>query len=154
MSLHLTDDKSTLVQVMAWCHLALGFVWGIRWWPVNSPHKGPVMQKISPFDDVIMVTSVEMKKLTAYVCLIKKYHSPVAPTARIANWTTVLVQQSYLYLLIQPETSTDFHIFSRNIIPLSAYSDCSGIHWVKIVLIFVCNFRDTGTETDTHHMIN
>ena len=23
-------------------------------WPVNSPHKGPVMQKMFPFDDVIM----------------------------------------------------------------------------------------------------
>ena len=23
---------------------SLAFVWGIQWWPVNSPHKGPVMQ--------------------------------------------------------------------------------------------------------------
>ena len=29
-------------------------VWGIHRWPVNSPHKGPVMQKMSPSDDVIM----------------------------------------------------------------------------------------------------
>ena len=32
----------------------LAFVRGIRWWPVNSPHKGPVTQKMVPFDDVIM----------------------------------------------------------------------------------------------------
>ena len=33
---------------------SLAFVRGIHWWPVNSPHKGPVTQKMSPFDDVIM----------------------------------------------------------------------------------------------------
>ena len=34
---------------------SLAFVWGIHWWPVNSPHKWPVMWKMSPFDDVIML---------------------------------------------------------------------------------------------------
>ena len=29
---------------------------GIHCWPVNSLHKGPVMQKMFPFDDVIMWT--------------------------------------------------------------------------------------------------
>ena len=33
---------------------SLAFVKGIYWWPVNSPHKGPVTPKIFPFDDVIM----------------------------------------------------------------------------------------------------
>ena len=33
----------------------LAFVQGIHWWPVNSPHKGPVMWKMFPFDDVIML---------------------------------------------------------------------------------------------------
>ena len=33
---------------------SLAFVRGILWWPVNSPHKGPVTQKKFPFDDVIM----------------------------------------------------------------------------------------------------
>ena len=35
---------------------SLAFVRGIHRWPVNSPHKGPVMQKMFPFDDVIMRT--------------------------------------------------------------------------------------------------
>ena len=34
---------------------SLAFVWGIHRWPVNSPHKWPVTQKIFPFDDVIMI---------------------------------------------------------------------------------------------------
>ena len=33
---------------------SLAFVWGIHRWPVNSPHNGPVTQKMFPFDDVIM----------------------------------------------------------------------------------------------------
>ena len=36
---------------------SLAFVWGSHRGPVNSPHKGPVTQKVFPFDDVIMVTS-------------------------------------------------------------------------------------------------
>ena len=32
------------------------FVRGIHRWPVNSPHKGPVVQKMFPFDDVIKWT--------------------------------------------------------------------------------------------------
>ena len=32
----------------------LVYVRGIHRWPVNSPHKGPVTRKISPYDDVIM----------------------------------------------------------------------------------------------------
>ena len=35
---------------------SLAFVRGTHRWPVNSPHKGPVMLKMFPFDDVIMVT--------------------------------------------------------------------------------------------------
>ena len=38
---------------------SLAFVWGIHWWPVNSPPpKWPVMQEIFPFDDVIMYICV------------------------------------------------------------------------------------------------
>ena len=33
---------------------SLAFVRGIHRWPVNSPHKGPVMRKMFTFDDVIM----------------------------------------------------------------------------------------------------
>ena len=39
-----TDQSST----------SLAFVRGIHRWPVNSPHKWPVMGKMFPFDDVIM----------------------------------------------------------------------------------------------------
>ena len=34
---------------------SLAFVRGIHRWPVNSPHKWPVMRKMFPFDHVIMI---------------------------------------------------------------------------------------------------
>ena len=39
---------------------SLAFVRGIHRWPVNSPHKGPVTQKLFPFDDIIMLWVVMM----------------------------------------------------------------------------------------------
>ena len=35
--------------------LSLAFVSEIYQWPVNSPHKGPVMRKMFPFEEVIMI---------------------------------------------------------------------------------------------------
>ena len=35
--------------------VSLAFVRGIHRWPVNSPHKGPVTRKMSPFNDVILI---------------------------------------------------------------------------------------------------
>ena len=40
---------------------SLAFVRGIHRSPVNSLHKGPVTQKMVPFDDVIIVHCVDMK---------------------------------------------------------------------------------------------
>ena len=34
--------------------VSLAFVRGIRWWVVNSLHKGPVTRKMFPFNDIIM----------------------------------------------------------------------------------------------------
>ena len=34
--------------------MSLVFVRGIHWWPMNSPHKGPVTRKMVPFNDIIM----------------------------------------------------------------------------------------------------
>ena len=34
--------------------VSLAFVRGIHWW-LNAPHKGSVMQKMFPFDDVIVI---------------------------------------------------------------------------------------------------
>ena len=55
----LTIDYSTVLsgvdQRKHQSSASLGFVRGIHRWPVNSPHKGPVTQKMFPFNDVIMI---------------------------------------------------------------------------------------------------
>ena len=39
--------------------VSLAFMRGIHRWSVNSPHKRPVTQQMSPFDDVIMYTPID-----------------------------------------------------------------------------------------------
>ena len=57
----LTIDYSTVIQGgnqrKHQSSASLAFVRGIHWWPVNSPHKGPVTRKLFPFDDVIIKTN-------------------------------------------------------------------------------------------------
>ena len=48
---------------------SLAFLRGIHRWPVNSPHKWPVMQKMFSFDDFIMC-SLDFE-LIKYTQLIK-----------------------------------------------------------------------------------
>ena len=51
----------------------LAFVRGIHWWPVDSPHKGPVTWKMFPFDDVIMHYIVISKTSCAVKHIDMKY---------------------------------------------------------------------------------
>ena len=50
-----TDHRQHLLSA------SLAFVRGIHQWPVNSPQKGPVTQKMFPFDGVIMSTQKNPK---------------------------------------------------------------------------------------------
>ena len=77
---------------------SLAFVRGINRWPVNSPHKGPVTQKMFPFDDVIMYSPKHfetIRKAQQLVwrfendCWIEKY----SPRKRIlgSSWLNLSV---------------------------------------------------------------
>ena len=47
---------------------SLALVWGIHRWPVNSPHKGPAMRKMYPFDDAIMkIWLIELRYLMQFI---------------------------------------------------------------------------------------
>ena len=46
--------------------MSVAFVQGIHRWPVNCQHKGPVMRKMFPFDDVIMIVQI-LKKIMLLV---------------------------------------------------------------------------------------
>ena len=65
---------------------SLAFVWGIHRGPVNSPHKGPVTQKMFPFDDAIMIEDIVKiwtGKLAGYdLCLCNAYAKGRACTTK------------------------------------------------------------------------
>ena len=46
----------------------LAFVRGNHWWPVNSLHKWPVIRKMFPFEDVIMLLNIQEE---SYELLLK-----------------------------------------------------------------------------------
>ena len=60
---------------------SLAFVRGIHRWPVNSPHKGPVTRKMSPFHDVIMATPTnsDCVSLHAFSLSTVYFHTLGAP---------------------------------------------------------------------------
>ena len=51
--------------------VSLAFVRGIHLWPVNSPHKGPVKQKMFPFDDVIMSMYTQLPQYQLYTITLQ-----------------------------------------------------------------------------------
>ena len=55
--------------------VSLAFVQGIHRWPVNAPHKGPVMQKMFPFDDVIMISHTDIH--ICYVSINSQQMTPI-----------------------------------------------------------------------------
>ena len=76
---------------------SLAFVWEIYRWPVNSPHKGPVTQKMFPFDIVIMFgwTKIEKQNKTVFLaglfpqpceCIVidGSLLNPVPPNANVS----------------------------------------------------------------------
>ena len=48
---------------------SLAFVWGIHRGPVNSPHKWPVMRKMFPLDDVIIINQVSARWCEFVTCV-------------------------------------------------------------------------------------
>ena len=55
----------------------LAFVRGIHWWPVISPHKGPVTRKMFPFDDVIMIQTCACHDESVGVSSAKVWHDHI-----------------------------------------------------------------------------
>ena len=75
---------------------SLAFVWGIHRWPVNSPHNGPVMRKMFPFDDVMMFHAIlppyqPASWNTLHYTIINKTHMQMCKTHRQLYRELVLV---------------------------------------------------------------
>ena len=69
-------------------------------WPVNSPHKGPVMWKMFPFDDVIMYMcpANERRRYIVASSLIGWAHTQNDPYKLTTNTSTTKPAPSYLFL--------------------------------------------------------
>ena len=63
---------------------SLAFVRGIHRWPVNSPHKGSVMRKMFPFDEVIMTKS-------PHHCDFTDIFSDISPNLVHHEWKWYLI---------------------------------------------------------------
>ena len=66
---------------------------GIHWWPVNSPHKGPVTRKTFPFDYVIMLSKIPCKaRVNEAYCTVPNASVMVwliaPPALTTAGWAT------------------------------------------------------------------
>ena len=69
---------------------SLAFARGIHWWPVNSPHKGPVTRKMFPFHDVIM-RCFQSHFPMSIVIVRPRFHwnlLPGVPLTVAQNWQT------------------------------------------------------------------
>ena len=81
---------------------SLAFMTGIRRWPVDSPHKGPVTRKMIPFDDVIMKM--------IYITSIRE--SNIKHLQRDYFWSEI-VNGNIAYLDIIQASDTICHQFLR-----------------------------------------
>ena len=66
---------------------SLAFVRAIHRWPVDSPHKGPVTQKMFPFDDVIMYYVLCLSWGAGVPVAVTAHKALVAPMDVVSTFT-------------------------------------------------------------------
>ena len=119
---------------------SLAFVRGIHRWPVNSPHKGPVMRKMFPFDDVIMLQEISL--LTTYipvwhnVRLVQTNSQLQGNTTVSARWTSLTsVHSTRLY-----------HFCVSNLTNLF-------MNYAIYIYIYIYIYLKTVARTDNNHLL-
>ena len=108
---------------------SLAFVRGIHRWPVNSPHKGPVMWKVFPFDDVIMImfcyglTQGEIVFLITSLARAQSY----LPHCHISD-ATMRTMEKYIMnsqnMIVLPNTT-----ITHNTVHIFCWINCILKHW-------------------------
>ena len=102
---------------------SLAFVWRIHRLPVNSPHKGPVTQKMFLFDDVIMhhgnslcIHFVDIsqynQRMEARLIYLKNIHIYLRFTCSNQLYTQLATGAEYLSLEYEFATFTELTFFS------------------------------------------
>ena len=100
---------------------SLAFVWGIHRGRVNSPHKWPVMQKMFPFDDIIMKSAV-----VQIITNDRPLSKPVImmPSAIVICW-------SWLWLTLNNSNHMFSHIWPDRIRHFDQISDLT---WPRMIM--------------------
>ena len=98
--------------------VSLAFVRGIHRWPVNSTHKGPVTQKMFPFDGVIMLWQLSVMTfilwLSAILFSVVKMSLeklPLSASRTLATWQRWIKQRLRNYIRIIILLLFDVHMW-------------------------------------------
>ena len=102
---------------------SLAFVWEIHRWPVNSPHKWPVMRKMFPFDDVIM-----SHENCYWYLLLRELDTSFEPGSPSTAVSSVLTTRPYIFIWVSP-----MYDWSH---PRPRWSLCSIGQWLIIIIIY------------------
>ena len=89
--------------------VSLTFVRGIHRWPINSPHKGPVLRKMFPFHDVIMRCGYYRVKNLVNLIKAPRSLQPAAAYAGMnlfSKWCNLDEHQWYKFLWNVEENKT------------------------------------------------
>ena len=130
---------------------SLVFVWGIHRGPVNSPHKWPVMRKMFPFDDVIMVcckSTVLLQALYYYTDLtLLQSFQPMA--AQLLKKAALPLAKTFVTASCRSNNTGPWDLFVRNGTVWKAVggngargSDITGWMWSKGVK-YVIRWRES-----------
>ena len=130
---------------------SLAFVWGIHRGPVNSPHKWPVMRKMFPFDDVIMVcckSTVLLQALYYYTDLtLLQSFQPMA--AQLLKKAALPLAKNFVTASCRSSNTGPWDLFVRNGTVWKAVggngargSDITGWMWSKGVK-YVIRWRES-----------
>ena len=79
---------------------SLAFVRGIHWWPVNSPHKWTVTQKMFQFDDVIRVYEIFVVALVGLINLENSTWECVIESSQYSTYTYWAYRRFVLQIFI------------------------------------------------------
>ena len=94
---------------------SLAFVRGIHRWPVNSPHKGPVTQKMFPFHDVIIKKYKERVK--------DGLHDVYTTQIPYQLMRTVQTQRMHQYRMLGPS-----YLHNR----ISYIANMAFLYWIRV----------------------
>ena len=157
LSLELTDDKSTLVQVMAWCRQATSHYLSQCWLRYMSPYgvTRPQWVNSSPARQngtiSLTISSDAFSWMKSFVFL-SKFHwglFPGLPTSKICF--PYFVEKISIFLITFPYplicSSSDS---KQSLWQLLIYS--GGTHWLPVETL-VDSFGTTGTGSEEEHVL-